>query len=152
MLSVFKKLAGKLYTLKELSFTTRLLFAEALFTSAWVKISLTLFPFHRIMGWLGTNTAESSSSQQEETLTLRKEIKSALDLCRKYAPWRTECYTMSLTGKLMLRRRGLSSTLYIGFKKDETGIFKGHAWLRANDLYISGFKESIGFTVNFIFS
>lgn len=152
MQKVLKKLTGKLNTLTALPFKTKLLFVEALVTSGWVKLCLTFFPFKRVMGWLGTVNQESVTGQQDQTLALRREIKSAIDLCRKYAPWRTECYTMSLTGRIMLSRRNLSNTIYIGFKKDESGKYMGHAWLRANDLYISGYKESAGFTVNFIFS
>jgi hypothetical protein len=152
MQKVLKKLTGKFNTLTALPFKTKLLFIEALVTSGWVKICLTFFPFNSVMNWLGTVNMESATGQQEQTLALRREIKSAINLCRKYAPWRTECYTMSLTGRIMLKRRNLTSTLYIGFKKDEAGKYMGHAWLRADDLYISGYKESVGFTVNFIFS
>lgn len=152
MQRVLKKLTVKLNTLTALPFKTKLLFIEALVTSGWVKMCLTFFPFNRVMKWLGTVNTESVTGHQEQTLAVRREIKSAIDLCRKYAPWRTECYTMSLTGRIMLNRRNLSNTIYIGFKKDGAGKYMGHAWLRANDLYISGYKESIGFTVNFIFS
>lgn len=152
MPGILKKIIHKFHTLKALPFSIWLLFLEAVVTSAWVKLCLTFFPFNRVMGWLGTQQIESSKSEDQQTLTLRREIKSAISLCRKYAPWRTECYTMSLTGRLMLSRRHLSSTLYIGFKRDESGAFLGHAWLRANDLYISGFKEAAEFNINFIFS
>ncbi|EDM37300.1 hypothetical protein PBAL39_09161 [Pedobacter sp. BAL39] len=152
MYNPLKKLAGKFNTLSSLSFKTKLLFIEALVISGWVKICLLFFPFNSIMGWLGNVHVESSFTKEDETLMLRREIKSAIGLCRKYAPWPTECYTMSLTGRIMLRWRKLSSTIYIGFKKEESGKYMGHAWLRANDLYISGYKESAGFTVNFIFS
>jgi len=149
---LLKKLGSKTKTLTALPIKTTLLFIEAFFTSGWVKFCLTIFPFNRVMHWLGTTNTESSIEADNETLVLRRQIKTAIDLCRKYAPWRTECYTMSLTGRIMLKRRKLPSTLYVGFMKDEEGKYKGHAWLRANDIYISGFKESKGFTVNFRFS
>ena len=152
MPSILNKLIHKFHTLRTLPFSTWLLFLEALITSAWVKLCLTFFPFNRVMGWLGTQQIESSRLQEEQTLTLRREIKSAVSLCKKYAPWRTECYTMSLTGRLMLSRRKLTSTLYIGFRRDESGAFLGHAWLRANDIYISGYQEAAGFNINFMFS
>jgi len=152
MPDIVNKLIHKFNTLKALSFSIWLLLLEAVVISAWVKLCLTFFPFNRVMGWLGSQQTESSKEEEEQTLALRREIKSALSLCKKYAPWPTECYTMSLTGKLMLRRRHLNSTLYIGFKRDKSGLFLGHAWLRANDLYISGYKEAAGFNINFTFS
>lgn len=146
------KLLRKIRTFINLPIATKLLFAEAFFTSAWVKASLKFFPFKRVMGWLGGIQQESDSTANPDTLELRRQVKAALSLCNKYAPWPTECYTLSLTGKLLLRRRNIKSTLYIGFMKDEDGKYKGHAWLRANDLYISGIKEAFGFHIHSRFS
>src|ERR1700744_4331970 len=101
---------------------------------------------------MGAAQTESGQVPDVNSLLVRKNIKAALQLCNKYTPWRTECYTLALTGKLMLKRRNISSTLYLGFKKDSQGKSKGHAWLRACDTYIAGYKESIGFPVNFTFS
>jgi hypothetical protein len=130
----------------------KLLFAEALITSAWVKLTLKFFPFKKVMKWLGTAQHESEKAESPETLVKRKQIKTALQLCNRYAFWPTECYTLSLTGKLLLKRRDISSTIYIGFNKAEDGKYQGHAWLRANDTYISGLKEARTFTIHSLFS
>ncbi|MGZ3874707.1 MAG: lasso peptide biosynthesis B2 protein [Mucilaginibacter sp.] len=149
---IINKLTRKVNTFRRLPMSVILLFIEALFTSAWVKMSLKFFPFKRVLGWLGSVHQESDNSPSEETLETRLRIKKALYLCHKYALWPTECYTLSLTGKLLLRRRNLSGTIYIGFMKDEHGKFKGHAWLRANDTYLSGLREARGFDVKLLFS
>lgn len=103
------------------------------------------------MAWLGTVNIETINTPDVQTLNTRMQVKKALELCNKYALWPTECYTLSLTGKLLLKRRHIGSTLYIGFKKDNS-MYKGHAWLRAKDTYITGFKQSIGFTIHSRFS
>lgn len=146
------RLFKKFDTYKNLSPATKRLFMEALVTSAWVKTSLLFFPFKRVMGWLGSANTESDTHADESTLLVRKEVKAALSLCKKYALWPTECYTTALTGKILLRRRHIPSTLYIGFMKDGEGKYKGHAWLRANDMYIAGYRESFGYAKNMIFS
>lgn len=146
------KLFKKLDTFKKLSPATKRLFAEALVTSAWVKLCLLFFPFKRVLGWMGNPHVESDPLPDEGTLQTRKEVKAALQLCKKYALWPTECYTTALTGKILLRRRHIASTIYIGFMKDDSGKYKGHAWLRANEIYISGYRESIGYHKNIIFS
>jgi len=132
-------------------FNKKTLFVEALFTSAWVKLTLKFFPFNRVLNWLGTVNEESELTPNIETLQFRKQLNNILLLCNKYALWPTECYTLSLTGKLILKRRKIASTLYIGFLKEESGKYKGHAWLRANDTYISGFNETEGFTLHSLF-
>lgn len=142
----------KIRTFALLPIRVKFLFAEAFITSAWVKLCLVCFPFKRVLGWLGSSNTETESEPDEQTLLLRRNIKSALQLCKKYAPWPTECYTMALTGKLLLRRRNINSTLYIGFKKSPEGKYMGHAWLRSKDTYISGYRESIGYAINLRFS
>lgn len=143
---------NKIRTFIRLPLQTKWLFVEAILTSAWVKLSLSLFPFKKVLSWLGGIQQESATTEDPSTLTIRQQIKTALVLCNKYALWPTECYTLSLTGKLLLKRRKIASTLYIGFRKDENGKYKGHAWLRANDTYISGFKEAHNFQVHSMFS
>jgi hypothetical protein len=146
------KLIKKLDTFLKLPKGIRRLFVEAMVISAGVKFCLLFFPFKYVLRWMGAALAESGQMPDEASLPVRKNIKSALQLCCKYTPWRTECYTLALTGKLMLKRRNISSTLYLGFIKDGDGKRKGHAWLRACDTYIAGYRESAGYPVNFTFS
>lgn len=142
----------KLNTFIKLPFSTKALFVEALITSAWVKISLSFFPFRKVIGWLGSAQEESAKDEDSKTFATRKQIAQVLNLCNRYTFWTTECYTISLTGKLLLRRRKINSTLYIGFIKNEDGIYKGHAWLRANNTYIYGYRESLSFEIHSMFS
>lgn len=146
------KILRKIKTFSGLPLQTKILFAEAMFTSAWVKLTLKCFPFNRVLNWLGAINQESDDNPDDRTIVTRQRVKRALVLCSRYAPWPTECYTLSLTGKLLLKRRHISSTLYIGFNKDINGKYKGHAWLRANETYISGWREAAPFTVHAMFS
>ncbi len=142
----------KARTFYHLPLRLKLIFFEAFFTSAWVRLSLSFFPFRRVLGWLGSSGSETPLTEEPESLEVRLQVARALRLCNRYAPWPTECYTLALTGKLLLRRRGVASTLYIGFKKSTSSNYEGHAWLRAADRYISGYPESQAFTVNYFFS
>lgn len=146
------KIRRKLGTFIRLPWKVKVLFAEAFFTSAWVKVCLKMLPFNKVMQWLGGVQQESTIIADPATLLFRRQVKCALDLCSKYTPWHTECYTLSLTGKLLLKRRNISSTLYIGFNKDDAGKYNGHAWLRANETYISGWANAASFTVHSTYS
>ena len=56
-----------------------------------------------------------------------------------HTPWDSACLAQSIAGKFMLRRRGLSSCLYLGTKKDERRNLAAHAWLQAgNEIVIGG--------------
>ncbi|MDB5110536.1 MAG: stage sporulation protein [Mucilaginibacter sp.] len=130
----------------------KLLFAEALVTSACVRFTLSFLPFKIVKGWLGkTNTRPDIELSPAQLLQIKKTY-HMLKLCDKYAFWKTECYTLALTGKILLRRRDIPSTLYIGWKKDN-GKYEGHAWLKtANDAVISGNMDLTQFQVNAYFS
>ncbi|SJZ50287.1 lasso peptide biosynthesis B2 protein [Sediminibacterium ginsengisoli] len=121
-------------------FSTRqkFLFFRALFLSGLVRFTLSFLPFRKVMKWLGTDSIETDKLPDPETLQYRTEVKTALALADRYTFWKTECYTRSLTAKILLRKKGIPSTLYIGFYKDETGVYKGHAWLRSADMLVTG--------------
>jgi hypothetical protein len=120
---------------------TKLLFAEAVFTSAYVKFTLLFLSFTKVVAWLGTAEAQPGESLKQERLDLIKRIKFALKLCDRYTPWPTECYTSSLTAKIMLKRRHLASTLFFGFRRDENRQLKGHSWLQCSGETVTGFCD-----------
>jgi len=130
----------------------RKLFFEALVTSAYVRFTLSFLPFKKVMGWLGkTNIKPDVELNPQQILQINKTYHT-LKLCNKYALWKTECYTLALTGKILLRRRNIPSTLYIGFKKSE-GKYEGHAWLKTpDDRVISGNMDLTQFQVNAFFT
>ena len=130
----------------------RMLFFEALVTSAYVRFTLSFLPFKRVKFWLGKTNVRPEIELTPEQIKQINKTYHTLKLCDKYALWKTECYTLALTGKILLRRRDIPSTLYIGFKKNE-GKYEGHAWLKTpNDSIISGNMDLTQFHVNAFFS
>jgi len=51
--------------------------------------------------------------------------------------WRSMCLEKALAGKWMLRRRGVSSTMYVGMAR-QGGEFVAHAWLVAEGQTLTG--------------
>lgn len=130
----------------------KLLFIEGLFTTAWVKFNLLFLPFARVAGWLGKANATQPSSTSEANKKHIAQVKAVIVLCEKYAPWPAECYTRSVTAKLMLKRRGLFSTLYLGFRKNSNNQLEGHAWLVCNDVVVTGACDFSLYKVHSTFS
>ena len=137
---MFGKLFKKTKSFALIPWPTKLLFAEAIFTSAYVKIMLLFFPFKKITARLGS-IVQTSDTTRYNNPDLVKKISFAVKLCNKYAPWPTECYTRSLTAKIMLKRRKLASTLYFGFRKDDKGRLNGHSWLQCSGMTVTGFCD-----------
>ena len=128
------------------------LFAEAVWTTEYVKITLLFLPFKKVAGWLGTSRQVRADSISAGQPDLVKNIRFAIKICDKYTPWPTECYTRALTAKIMLKRRQMASTLYFGFCKDDTGQLKGHAWLQCSGLIVTGFCDFSKYEVHSSFS
>jgi hypothetical protein len=116
----------------------RRLFAAAILLTAYFRIALFVLPFRRVIAWQGVPGKDSPDASDPGSRPYREALHRALLLTARYAPGLATCYTLCLAGKWLLRRRGLPSTLYIGFRKWEQGRYEGHAWLRSYDAWISG--------------
>ena len=55
----------------------------------------------------------------------------------KHTPWESKCLVRALTAQKLLRRKKISSTLYLGCK-EENGKMVAHAWLRCGELFVTG--------------
>ena len=66
------------------------------------------------------------------------QINNTLKRVAKYTPWKTECYTLALTGKYLLKQKNINSLLYIGFRKKNQVKVEGHAWLVVGDYIVTG--------------
>lgn len=145
---LFKKIKSFSLTNRE----TKSLFLRAYFLSAFVKFSLIFLPFKKVLQWQGCVNKESPAHPDPDSLDFRKSLQSAIHLCDKYTVWKTECYTKAITAKILLNRKGISGTIYIGFQKDENGRYKGHAWLRSFNTIITGGEEKDRFIVHSFYS
>jgi hypothetical protein len=63
----------------------------------------------------------------------------ALNAVGDRVPWRGKCLERALAGKVMLRVRGHSTTLFLGVARPEPGqSLRAHAWLRCGALPVVG--------------
>jgi len=116
----------------------RRLFAAAYLLTVFFRIALFVMPFRRVIGWQGVPGLVSPYAADPGSRPYREALHRALLLTARYAPGIATCYTLCLAGKWLLRRKGLPSTLYVGFRKASQGRYEGHAWLRSFDAWISG--------------
>lgn len=147
-MSIFRRIR----TFRKADGQLRMLFFQAFFLSAFVRFTLAFLPFSKVLAWKGTVNLESADHPHPESLAFRRSLQQAIRLCAAYAPWKTECYTRALTGRILLRKRGLPGTIYIGFRKGEEGRYEGHAWLRSYDGIITGGEEVDRFTMHACYS
>jgi len=131
----------------DLPFASKLLFFEALLTLSTARVTILIFSFKRISKKLGRVGIESSSDLSSDKLKEVQTICKAVKKASNYVFFRAMCLEQGLTGKIMLNRRQISSTLYLGVNKDDQAYLKAHAWLRAGNHIFLGKKGMKKFKV-----
>lgn len=122
----------------------RRLFFESVLALAAARLIIVLLPFRIYSKILGRPKTESAQTPSAAPESLRAIGEAIFDAGRR-VPWTNKCVEQAFAAKLMLRRRGLSNTLYLGVARDVT--LEAHAWLRSGDVCVTGEAELERYTV-----
>ena len=137
-------------TFGQLTWARRRLLAEAVLCLAVARASVLSVPFRHISRRLGTHGRESSAAAHAApTLAVVGDIVWSLQAASRRLPWRCACLEQGIAGKMMLRRRRIASTLYLGVARadDDVREVTAHAWLRSGPLLITGAAGHDRYTV-----
>jgi hypothetical protein len=115
----------------------RLAFQAAFWLTA-AQLAIRLLPFRWIARRLGRHMAESPPSATPQAMAQAQLVAEALDRINRHAPWRFQCLAQAIAGKMMLRRLGIATTLYLGVAKEGPERLGAHAWLRCGPLILTG--------------
>ncbi|MGD2087436.1 MAG: lasso peptide biosynthesis B2 protein [Candidatus Aminicenantes bacterium] len=120
----------------------KVLFWEALYRLLWARLAILIFPFRKIAPRLGEHMKETPKEEQPQYTRTLMQIAQALRRAGRYTPWESACLVQSIAGKMMLKRRKIPSTLYLGVTKEkkEKKKLKAHAWLRSGNIILTGQK------------
>jgi len=125
----------------------RFLLLEASFWLGVSRLAILTVPFRRITPYLGRHMACSPEKIDLESRETARRIAWAVNTAGRHLPWECRCLAQAVTGKWMLRRRGIPATLYLGLAKDDAKQLNAHAWLRSGDVILTGREEINRFTV-----
>lgn len=146
----FTTLQRKLKTFASLSWTERALFFEAYLRLGIARAAVLTLPFPWLSRHWGVPHLESLYSPHNDTArSFLRPLVWAIRTASRYTPWKSNCLAQAIAAKAMLRRRGFTSTLYLGMKTPSAhpqGKVEAHAWLRCGDTWICGFRASRDFT------
>lgn len=114
------------------------LYCEVIFWLGVSRLAILILPFKRLVSFLGQHMAESDKTLTSESQKTTRLIASRISTMSLYLPWECKCLVQAVSGKILLDKRQICSTLYIGVAKDDKGELLAHAWLRAGDTIILG--------------
>ena len=84
-------------------------------TTVWLAISrlaILIVPFRYIAPLLGTHMANFDADKNGDRKTVIS-VSSAVRTMTRHLPWECKCLAQAISGKMMLRRRQIPSTLYL---------------------------------------
>ncbi|MDZ7717597.1 MAG: lasso peptide biosynthesis B2 protein [Balneolaceae bacterium] len=112
---------------------------------AWYRFFILSFSFKKLSKKLGElNTIPLQADSKPETFNLADKIRHVSQV----VPWESKCLVQAVVAKILLRKRGIESTLYLGVRKAEDGSsLEAHAWLDVGNQTILGGDVSDQFTV-----
>lgn len=104
------------------------------------RFCLKIIPFKNFKKHMGVYNEESPINIELIQYKEAKAVKRIIEAVSKITPWKSKCLVQALTAKKMMKRRGISTTIYLGIKKDSEETMIAHAWTRCGTMYITGGK------------
>jgi hypothetical protein len=97
-------------------------------------------PLKRITSHLGTPMLETPrDGVPADQLAYAKRVGRAINRLSPKTPTESNCYPKALTGRWLLQRRNIPTTLYYGAAIDADGkSLEAHVWLRCGNLIVTG--------------
>jgi len=85
-----------------------------------------------------TSRFPRSEKPTESQLALAKDIAFAIELGRKYIPWKNLCRHQAWQAVYLLQKVGIPFTYHVGVKINEPKRGEGHAWVMVGGKFVSG--------------
>ena len=123
----------------------KLLLGEAWLRLGAARFSILTIPFAKLVTSWGAPLYETFREEPRDRALVGR-VKWAISTSSRYTPWKSNCLPQAMTGKRMLQKRGLRSTLYLGLLRERSGNVAAHAWLRCGNVFVTG-GRGVRFTV-----
>ncbi len=141
-----------LWLFARLPFFRKRLLAEAV----WFLIRVRPLTKGDISAWkalAGEYNTETDEEITPEIRTKARQVGWAVVIASRNLPGEFACLPQALAAQIMLKRRGIPATLYLGaaFKPTKDAL-KAHAWTRAGNVIVTGAPQHLEYRVVASFS
>jgi hypothetical protein len=130
---------NRLRRFMHLSADLRRLLIEAFFLLAFIRIGLYLTSVERLRRTLKRFCSKSKSLEIKNEAV--EKVAYAIHIASSYLP-NTNCLPQALAAQVLLTRLAQPAELRIGVARDQSGLFKAHAWVESRGLIVVGGAES----------
>ncbi len=105
-----------------------------------------LFAFFKKKVRYGADETKQPPEKVANILSIA-DIRFVIRVLTKNIPWEFMCRHQSWVASVLLQKRQIPYTVYIGFKKNPKGIIEGHAWTISQNIMVSGFCNPTEYTI-----
>lgn len=120
---------------------------EAAFWLGISRLVVLVLPFRWIAPFLGQQMQNSKDKPVHDNLSAGIKAAQAIQSMSRHLPWECKCLVQAISGKMMLKRRGIGSSLYLGVAKAEGCGLAAHAWLSSGGRILLGRQGMHQYTV-----
>ena len=110
---------------------------QTFFYTGVYRAFILFVPFNKLRKSMGKHKQESPDKIDNDTYRTARTIASRVMFVSAKTPWESKCLVQALTAQKLLKNQGISTTIYLGVRK-EGNEMKAHAWLRCGDYYVTG--------------
>jgi hypothetical protein len=138
-----------LATLRARTWAERGLLLEAILCLGLARAAILMLPFRRVVALCRLTQGETPKSLAPELVVRAARVGWAVRAASVRSPWQSTCLAQALAATLMLRRRGVPGTLYLGVARRHqsgSGRLEAHAWLRCGETILTGVGDHDRFT------
>jgi hypothetical protein len=129
-----------------MSLSEKFILIEGLLLLTFSKCAVDSLPRRWLLPIYGIRDKETPEQLAPEQESKAKKIAYLLHLLDQYLPWHSTCLMDAVASKIMLSRRAIPSTMYIGFRHEQTdkeSALYGHTWVRSGSQYVSGIDHHL---------
>ena len=142
-----KLLLRKVNTFVKMDFKSKSEFGKAFLYTGMARAFILFIPFNKLRKRIGKVKTESPDEVDKDTYITARHIAEVIRIVSSHTPWESKCLVQALTAQKMLKERGISTTLYLGVKKDSNNNMIAHAWTRCGKYYVTGGANKDGYAV-----
>ena len=110
---------------------------KAFIYMGYFRAFILFIPFNKLRKRMGKIKVESPDEVEQTDYIKAKRMASIINIVAPKTPWESKCLVQALTAQRMLKSKGISTTIYLGVRK-EGNEMKAHAWLRCGEYYVTG--------------
>jgi hypothetical protein len=138
MMLELSRLNNKIKTFISIPWVSKILLLEALMYSAVARSVIVFIPFKKYKKYIGIPNQETPLEIESQKYHIINAVSWAVHIITSRTPWQSKCLVQALTAQQMLKKRKLSTTLYLGVNKENGKDLNAHAWLRCGQLFVTG--------------